>query len=217
MDKVEKTILLIISIMLMISIGMTYSKAELVEEIPGILWVDRQNTTPTNVVYTDTQGQLVSEIFHAPEVIIKYGPMSYLTESNTDPGRMIANLPNYGIARWHWWLFGFVLLPQAQKEYGACVDQIKTYQQLLGEYPLIDDELHPAALTIVSVRDYQVPFDALQNHLDVTKPPTLVDAKAHTEAALFSYNITVYHIQLCHGTRDYYKWLVESSFSQCVY
>lgn len=186
----------------------TVAEGQLVEEMPGVLYVDRTNTTPTNVTYTKN-GQIVSEVFHAPEVVAVHNPVSFLTFSTNNPEREIDAIPTYGLARWHWWLTGFVLLPMAQKQYGECVAQIKVYQELVGHTPAIDAPNSVLHGIIVSVRDYQVPFDALQNHQTKTLPPTIEDAKAHFAAALVSYNINVYHIGLCKQTLNWYRSLVQ--------
>lgn len=203
--------IIIVALVFGICVGAAVSaQAEVIEEVPGVVFLNRENPTPTNVVYTNHNGEIVSEIFDAPETIVKNGPVPYVFESTTDPGRIVDNLPDYPIARWHWWLFGFVLLPTAQKQYAECVGKIKAYQELLGETPLIDGEGSIWKATIESIREYLVPFDAIQrpswHPRDV--PPTLQDAKDHVVAAIIGYNNTVYHTGLCHYTAAYYKSLV---------
>lgn len=197
-------------------------------EVLDMLSIDLDNRTPTNVVYwswdeyddcVDTFQSfevclpfgVVSEVFNAPFVeYINNAPVQYVSEAAfAQQGETFDSLPTYGLARWHWWLFGFVLLPEAQKQYAACVGSIEAYQTLLDDTPLISVFPHPAAGAVQSIRQYQVPFDALQNFQNVNLPPTREDAIAHARAGLASYNLNVFHLDLCQQTLEDWKRRVQ--------
>lgn len=174
-------------------------------EVLGMLFFPG-TATPTNVTYydTDTQ-QIVSEVFHAPDVNYIDGRcVKPVSEAQfAAQGETFEDLPTFALAKWHWWLFGFVLLPEAQKQYSDCVGQIKAWQKIYNVYPLIDDPAHPLYPIILAIRQYQVPFVNFQNLFGSTNPelpPTHFDAIVDARAAVDSYNVTVYNFNLCQDT-----------------
>jgi len=151
----------------------------------------------TQVCYNKA-GKAVCEKFNAPTVTPDFGPVKYLQGSPLDPSRSVFALPTYPLALWHWWLFD-QQLKRAQRQYADCVGRIRLSQELLGEYPLIDDQkLSPAWPGIKNIREYEVPFNPIN-------PVTLEFARANADAAIFSVNLTVYHIGLCENTALSYK------------
>lgn len=143
-------------------------------------------------------GKAVCEKFNVPQVIPDFGPVKYLQGSPLDPSRSVFAIPTYPLALWHWWLFD-QQLKRAQRQYADCVGRIRLAQELLGEYPLIDDQkLSPLWPTIRDIREYEVPFNPIS-------PQTLEFARANADAAIFSTNLTVYHIGACEGTAASYK------------
>ena len=169
-------------------------------------------TTPTNITYLDSTGTITSEVFLAPDIIDDFGPISYIGGSPIDNARIIDALPTFGIAKWHWWLFGFVTLPRAQRQYATCIGEIRAYQKLLGVRPLLDDPGSPLYAVITSVREYFVPFEPIQQieEEDIHLPPDLERAKAHVGAALFTHNLTVFHLGLCKQTASYFEGLARA-------
>lgn len=171
----------------------------------GIPEIDRKATPSViNVTYTGENGQLVREPFKVPVTIPDFGDVSYITGSTQDPSRDFFKIPTFGLAKFHWWLFGSDVLPRAQRQYADCVGEIKGYQKLLGMSPLIDDPSSPLYHIVTTIREYVVPFDAVQ-HVDIrdgSVPPDLFSAQVHAEASVFSVNLTVYHKGLCRQTAE---------------
>lgn len=156
-----------------------------------------------NVCY-EQDGQLVSESFMAPTVVPDDGPVQPITQSPIDPGRQFANIPSFGLARWHWWLFSQQLF-RAQRQYAGCVERIKQSQRLLGLSPLVDEPGHPLHDIILAVREYEVPFDPIQNPSNKELPASRELAIAHVEAAAYSVNLTVAHTQACRATANWFE------------
>jgi hypothetical protein len=163
--------------------------------------------TSTNVTYFDENTQsIVSEEFLAPDIFyINNRPVKQISQAQfAAQGETFQDLPTFALAKWHWWLIGFVLLPEAQRQYADCVGQIKAFQKLHGLSPLIDAPPFPLAIIVESIRQYTVPFDNFQSQFgaffDPLRPPTKQEAIVDAEAALMSYNVTVHHVGLCHST-----------------
>jgi len=154
-----------------------------------------------NVCY-EQDGKVVSESFLAPVVTPDTGPVQPIAQSPIDPGREFAKIPSFGLARWHWWLFSQQLF-RAQRQYAGCVERIKQSQRLLGLSPLVDEPGHSLHDIIMAVREYEVPFDPIQNPSNKTLPPSRELAIAHVEAAVSSVNLTVLHTGLCRQTADW--------------
>lgn len=173
----------------------------------GIPEIDRTAPpTQINVTYTDDNYQLVSEVFNVPVTISDFGDVSYVTGSTQDPTRDPFKIPNFGLAKFHWWLFGFDVLPRVQRQYADCVGEIKAYQKLLGMTPLIDDPSSTLYLIVTSIREYTVPFEPIQWDNDIYKlPPRLIDAQTDVQAAIDSVNVTVFHKGLCRETAEQLK------------
>lgn len=167
----------------------------------------------TNVTYYDNStNKIKSEVFKAPVAKFDDAPVQPLLASPIEASRLIAGLPNFGLAKWHWWLFG-TMLAQAQRQYADCVGRIRQAQELLGELP-IDNPANPLYPTVNTVREYTVPFEPIQNFYSLTRPPSLEEAKAHAEAALATYNLTVYHIGFCEQTAAGYKAKIKSKMKR---
>jgi hypothetical protein len=174
----------------------------------GIPEIDRKATPSViNVTYTGENGQIISEPFHVPVTIPDFGDVSYVAGSTQDPNRDFFKIPNFGLAKFHWWLFGFDVLPRVQRQYADCIGEIKGYQKLLGMTPLIDDPSHPLYDIVTSVREYTVPFEPIQfeseeYNKDYKLPARLIEAQVDAHAAVASVNVTVYHKGLCRQTAE---------------
>ena len=196
-------ILAIMSVITMVAVSV--ANAQVIGD--GIPEIDRTaKPSIINVTYTK-DGQIISEPFHVPVTISDFGDVSYVAGSTQDPNRDFFKIPNYGLAKFHWWLFGFDVLPRVQRQYADCIGEIKGYQKLLGMTPLIDDPSHPLYNIITSVREYTVPFEPIQFEDDVLNkdyklPPRLIEAQVDAHAAVASVNITVYHKGLCRQTAE---------------
>jgi hypothetical protein len=138
------------------------------------------------------------EKFNAPTVLFETDtPVKYIDASPLDPSRDVFNLPTFALAEFHWWIFD-VERERSQQQYAECVGQIKLAQEFLGEYPLIDDPIHPLHARITSVRNYVVPFNPIN-------PRTLDSARANAHAAIGTVNLNVYETGLCKSTLAQYK------------
>lgn len=168
-------------------------------------------TTPRNVTYSAPDGRIVSEVFNAPDLVRDFAPVQYIDTSPIDSGRVLDRLPTFGLALWHWWLFGSEVLPHAQKDYAKCVGEIRGYQKLLGISPLLDEPGSPVYDTVNMIVHYLVPFQVVERFDYLggpTVPPGIEEAKAHARAAIDSINITVFHRMLCEQTAEYFRGLV---------
>ena len=171
------------------------------------------STTPRNVVYSATDGRIVSEVFQAPDIVRDFSDVSFIDTSPIDSNRVIERLPTFGLAIWHWWLFGTEVLPHAQKDYARCVGEIRGYQKLLGMSPLIDEPGSSIIDTVRQVMHYLVPFGIVErfDYLGGRRvPPGIEEAKAHARAAIDSINLTVYHTSLCKQTAAYLQSAVRA-------
>ena len=169
--------------------------------LPAVVWAQVPNdgfpdrtgkTAAVNLVYTDKAGKLVSESFAAPVLQQDFGKVGYLSASAIDADRTIERLPTYGLARFHWWLFGFEILPHSQRDFSKCLGENRAYEELLNISPKLDEPGSPIYLAIRDIEHYQVPFEAMQRFdNDFSKPPGLEEAKAHARVAIDSINLTV--------------------------
>lgn len=166
-------------------------------------------TTPVNVCYTGEDGKVVTEIFDSPEIEKDVGQVPFIDLSVIDPGRLIDDIPTFGLAKWHWWLFGFDILPRAQRQYAQCVERITVYEELLG-WSLTTDGVWRER--ILSIMEYTVPFEPVQNPYSVKKPPTKKHAIDHIKAAILGVNITVNETGLCTQYAEYLRGLVYARF-----
>lgn len=159
----------------------------------------RTNPTSTNICFTDEKTlKTICQKFTAPDITFTpYFPPQYISASPTDPARTPNRIPNYGLAAYHHWIFD-TQQKRAQRWYAACIERIKVFQQLMGvPYPeLIDSPTSSLYPTIVSLRDYQVPFNAIAT-TNPERPPTRLEAIEHVKAAVDSNNLIVYHLGLC--------------------
>lgn len=162
----------------------------------GLPEPDRERAFRINICYTDQQDVERCELSELPELIRDFGEVGYLSTSPLENGRSIENLPNYPIARYHWWLLGFDVLPRLQRKIADTVGQIRVYQTLLGIYPRIDDPDSPRLPLVNALREYLVPMDALQNASNPARQPRLEDAITHSRAAIYSINERVYWLGL---------------------
>lgn len=156
--------------------------------------------TPTVVCYYNpTLSQTLCPIFQTPHLLIPTSPSTHIANSPIDASRLLSSLPNYPLAAFHHWLFGFPLQSQAQRQYAGCIESINLLLSLIDPaHPSpIDIPSSPEYDTITTIRDYLVPFQAIQNLSNPTLPPTLKDAISHTEAAISSYNVTVDYLEAC--------------------
>jgi len=162
---------------------------------------------PVNITYLDDTGIIISEKFESPAVIFDGNRhVDFIDASPIDPSRKIENIPTFGLAIWHHWLFSQQLF-RSQREYADCVGGIKILQKLLNEKPLIDEG--SIKDIVLNIREYIVPFEPIQNmfseDLDYSLPATREDAINHIEAAIASVNVTVFHVGLCRQTLASYE------------
>jgi len=169
----------------------------------GIPEIDRSNFSEVYISYS-INGELRQELFKVPSIIPDLAKVKEIAFSPIDPTRNFSRLPNYGLAKFHWWLFGFEVLPRAQRQYSACIGSINEVLQLLKLAPIDDpkSDLYPR---IVAIREYVVPFEPIQNLYDKTSAPDLEAAIAHAEAAVFSVNLTVLETKLCEQALDFMR------------
>lgn len=155
--------------------------------------IDRTNIISTTLTYSET-GSITTTTFFFPNIIFDgTREVTYLSNSSpVDPTRTFDDLPNAPLALLHYWIIKQQLF-RAQLIYADCVGQIKAHQKLRNLYPLIDSPLSLATL-ITSIRDYTIPFNPIPYPLTL---PTII---AHIKAAIFTHNITVFHIGLCRST-----------------
>lgn len=154
------------------------------------------------VVYTE-DGKIIRDNFDAPRVSNqKRFSATTFKLSPRDASRLLANIPTYGLALWHHWLFGEVILRNAQIEYAICIGEIRAEQRRLRIAPLIDAEGSVLKPVVDSVLGYHVPFLAVQNGSDSDLPPKKEDAIVHTQAAIDTVNVTVANVVACGVYRD---------------
>jgi len=152
----------------------------------------------------------VCRVYTLPVVDRDTRRVDYIFNSSRGPGRMLEDIPNYGLAKWHHWLFERVLF-RAQRQYADCVGQIRILQLLLGvpANQLVDSPTVPWIEELWGVREYVVPFEPISQ---INPAPyvqnTTAYTVAHAQAALDSLNINVYYLGLCEGTRD--QWYAEA-------
>lgn len=161
-----------------------------------------------NVCYAENN-QVVSESFLAPVVVPNIDPVQPITFSPVDVQRKLENIPNFGLAKWHWWLFSQQLF-RAQRQYAGCVERVKQSQRLLGLSPLVDEPGSPLRNLILAVREYEVPFDPIQNVSNKELPPNREIAIEHIKAAIAGYNLTVSHVWACTQFANYLEGLVKA-------
>lgn len=160
----------------------------------------------TNVTYFDPSSWTIkSEVFNSPDLTRDTGVVGFLNESVINSTRSLDQIPTFALAKFHWWLFSNVL-HRAQRQYADCIAGIRENQLLLGE-SLIDGEMSPDRAVIDSVRDYEIPFEAIQRPEpgDKIYPPTKDDAIMHARAAIASVNGTVANRMLCEYVREAWR------------
>lgn len=168
-------------------------------QVPNDGFPDRTGkTAPVNLTYTNSAGAVVSESFAAPILTQDFGKVGYLSPSPIDADRTIERLPTYGLARFHWWMFGFEILPHSQRDFSKCLGENRAYESLLGMTPKLDEPGSPLYSSIRDIEHYQVPFEAMQRFdNNFSKPPGIEEAKAHARVAIDSINLTVAHRIAC--------------------
>ena len=158
-----------------------------------------------NVTYWDeASNTIVSEVFNAPDVEYIDGVhVVQITGPALGAGSLF-DLPTFALAKFHWWVFGFVLLPEAQRQYADCIGHIKGWQKRNHLSPLIDEPGHSLYPYVLAVRQYQVNFDNFQSQFgalfDPSRPPTKDEAIIDANAALQTFNDTVHHVNACNDT-----------------
>lgn len=155
--------------------------------------INRSNIISTTLTYSQT-GAITTTVFFFPEIIFDgTRDVTYLSNASPiDPTRTFDDLPTTPLALLHYWIIKQQLF-RAQLIYADCVGQIKAHQKLRNLYPLIDSPLSLGA-TVTSIRDYTIPFNPIPHPLE------LLTVIAHIKAAIFTHNITVFHIGLCRST-----------------
>lgn len=179
-----------------------YAEAQVPND--GIPEADRNNLQYRLFTYSK-DGVNHIEYQAVPSLIRDFGKLGYITVSPNDPNRNFSQLPNFQLAEFHHWLFKDDVLIRSQTQFADVIGQIKAYQMLLGETPLIDDPASPNYDNIVAVREYLVPFKPVQNQEDPTLFPRLEDQIQHIEAAIISINERVFFRGLYEGLAVYYK------------
>jgi len=102
-------------------------------------------------------------------------------------------------------------IARAQRQYADCIGSIRELERVMGRPP-IDGPSSPALEHINGVREYEVPFEAIQNTDDPTEPPRRIDAVVHAIAAVDTANNIVAERKLCELTLsqvrgDFDAWL----------
>lgn len=160
-------------------------KAQIIQEdgLPRIL----DTFTPVNLCFSE-KGLTKCEVFHAHDLEKDVGKVDFISSVFSVTGH--DHIDTFGLAKWSWWLFGFEILPRVQRQYAQCVERVKVFEQLLRITPKIDEGVFRER--VFGVMDYVVPFEAVQI-LDTVKsrPPSLENALAHLDAAIFTVNLTV--------------------------
>ncbi len=183
-------------------------------QLEGFPSPSRSKFFEINLCYSDKNDATVCEAKKLPELVRNFGNVGYIDASPLDPTRNVANLPNYALARYHWWFLGFDVLPRVQRQYSDCVERVKVYQELLGISPLIDAPGTDSRALVDSIREYLVPMDAIQRYdADFTKAPGLADAIGHAQAAIDSINVTVFYKHVCEGQIPVLKALVQAKLA----
>lgn len=182
----------------------------------GIPEPDRANPEYRLLTFRNDAGNFDFEYLPVPTLIRDFGKVGFIDVSPSDPNRNFDNLPTYTLARWHWWLFGFEVLPRVQRQFGEVIAEIKTYQKLCGDTVMIDDPRSPVYTEIISVRDYLVPFEPVTT-TNKEHPYAFLATKQeqieHLKAAVFSVNLTVFYRGLYEG----YAETKKQEAIQCVF
>lgn len=205
-----------ISLSLLILLVILFSSRLSIAQTIGDGFPERAGTTtPKNVTYTATNGQVTTEVFQAPDIVRDFSDVTYLFSSPVAADRAIERLPTFGLAIWHWWLFGTEILPHAQRDYMRCVGEIRNSQMLLGvpQNQLIDQPGSPLYGVVHQIADYLVPFGVVERFDYLggpTVPPGIEEAKAHARAAIDTINLTVFHHGLCEVTAAWMREQVKA-------
>jgi len=144
--------------------------------------------TPINICHQADSGP-TCEVFLAPEVTKDTSIVLPVEVSPRDPKRTFDAIPNFGLAKFHWWVFSQGI-HRAQREYTECISRISELQMAKGEIP-IDSPNSSEISAISNVREYEIPFEAIQNINTTSLPPTLRDAIEHVKAAAATINAIV--------------------------
>lgn len=122
----------------------------------------------------------------------------FLSESAVAPGASINDIPTVGLAMEHWWM-SFELLMKAQREYASCVAGINENLLRLGQTCLLDQPCNPLYDTVLTIREYWIPFN-IASYPTYPIPPTKEVFLDHFRAGMASVNQAVYHVGLCEST-----------------
>lgn len=188
------------------------SSVALAVEPDGIPNVVPNSFTPVNVCYTADSGEVIHEIFNSPNVSLDKGPVSMLLLSPIDAARSFMRIPSFGLAKWHWWVVSQGIF-RAQREYTDCVGAIREHNIILKEMKF-DAPNSPFTPGIDSIREYEVPFEAIQNTFNPTTPPRKEDAIQHLIAAIATFNSGVAHVQACKSYLDSKKVLTQKKIKK---
>lgn len=172
----------------------------------GIPEPDRDNPEYRLLTYFDGV-QNTTEYLPVPTLIRDFGDVGFIAESPNGPDRDFDALPTFTLARWHWWLLGFDVLGRNQRQFSDVIGEIKGYQRLLGETPLVDEPGSQYYDVIIAVREYLVPFEPVTTYSpDKWKYlPGKQEQIDHLKAAVASINVTTYYKGLYRGLAAYYK------------
>jgi len=183
-------------------------------QVPDGLPDPTENKIEINMCYEDTDGKAVCDVFKIPEVTKDNSRVQLVENSPRDPNRTFDKIPNFGLAKFHWWVFSQGI-NRAQREYSDCIARISEIQKILKE-PQIDDENLFDQSFIEGLKEYEIPFEAIQNTRNISNPPSLEDAIEHVKAAVVGLNLMVYANIGCQDLlsqkrNDLFKYLDETT------
>lgn len=146
----------------------------------------------------------VCEVVRVPDTVQDFAPVGFIENSPRDPGRTFDKIPTFFLAKFHYWLFSQALF-RAQRQYADCVAGIREIQIAMNVSPVIDGDGSPLKEIVNTIREYEVPFEALQKNYAPTIPANLEDAIVHVVAAVASVNLTVANRTVCEWSREAWR------------
>lgn len=140
-----------------------------------------------------------------PKIRRDFGQVGALFQSPVDAMRQVEAIPNFCLAKWHWWLLKDDVLARALRQYAKCVSRVSLLQELQG-FVGIDDPKHPSFFEVKNVEEYLPTFEVVQpfgyeKHLDYgVRVAGIRHYKEHIKAVIESIAITTANTALCKET-----------------
>lgn len=140
-----------------------------------------------------------------PKISRDFGQVVPLFESPVDAARNVEAIPNFCLAKWHWWLLKDDVLARALRQYAKCVGRVSLLQELMGMKG-IDDPTHPSFFDVKNVEEYLPAFEVVQpfqyeKHLVYgVRVAGTRHYKENIKAVLESIKITTANTALCKQT-----------------